>query len=219
MSTTLTSPEVEAPRETTGGGGGFSDIEPGGGGDRGGGSVRRSGSYETMVWVLMIPVTMLFMGLTSAMIVRKGISNDWISIQVPQVLYFNTILLLASSVTLEVARRALKIAETGALKIWLAITSLTGVIFLAGQVLAWKRLAAQGVFLASNPASSFFYVLTATHGAHLLGGITALIYLTIRIFRVELNSRRESAFRATTVYWHFMDALWIYLLLLLIFWR
>src|SRR5881409_2485692 len=174
MSTTLVSPEIEAPRETTGGGGDSTEPGSGGGGDSGGGRERRYASYETMAWVMMIPVTMLFMGLTSAMIVRKGVSDDWVPINVPRILYFNTILLLASSLTLEFARRALKPAAADALKMWLALTSLIGMIFLAGQALAWRRLASEGIFLASNPSGSFFYVLTATHGAHLLGGITAL---------------------------------------------
>ncbi len=219
MSATLIHPEVEAPRETTGGGNDIFDPGSGDDGDRGRGDERSFSPYETGVWVLMIPVIMLFVGLTSAMIVRKGVAEDWISIRIPGILYFNTILLLGSSLTLEFARRALKLAAIDAVKMWSGLTSLTGTIFLMGQLLAWKQLAAQGVFVATNPSSSFFYVLTATHGAHLFGGMAALIYLTIRLFRDELNARRKSAFKATIVYWHFMDALWIYLFFLLIFWR
>jgi len=219
MSTTLVNPEVEAPRETTGGGGDFSDSGSGDGGDRGGDREQRYSPYETGAWVLMVPVAMLFMGLTSAMIVRKGVSDDWISIRMPNILYFNTVLLLGSSLALEFARRSLKQAEIESLKVWLGLTSFSGIVFLAGQLFAWRQLAAQGVFVATNPSSSFFYVLTGTHGAHLFGGITALIYLTIRVFRDELNNRRQSALRAAAVYWHFMDALWIYLFLLLNIWR
>src|SRR6059036_3135387 len=196
MSTTLANPEVEAPRETTGGGGDFNDPRSGDGGDRGGGRERHYSPYETGAWVLMIPVAMLFIGLTSAMIVRKGASDDWISIRMPNILYFNTVWLLGSSLALEFARRAHKQAATGSLKIWLGLTSFSGIVFLAGQLVAWRQLAAQGVYVAYNPSSSFFYVMTGTHGAHLFGGITALIYLTIRVFRDELNDRRQSALRA-----------------------
>lgn len=218
MSTTLVNPDLEVPRETTGGGD-FNDPGSGDGGDRGGGRERRYSPYETGAWVLMIPVAMLFMGLTSAMIVRKGVSDDWISIRMPNILYFNTLWLLGSSLALEFARRALKQEATDTLKIWLGLTSFCGIVFLAGQLVAWRQLATQGFFVATNPSSSFFYVLTGTHGAHLFGGIFALLYLTIRVFRDELNNRRQSALRAAAVYWHFMDALWIYLLLLLIIWR
>jgi len=132
----------------------------------------------------------------------------------------NTAVLLASSLTFEMAGRALKQAADSKLRGWLGATAALGTLFLAGQLLAWKQLAAQGVFVGTNPSSSFFYILTATHGIHLLGGMTALLYLTIRFLRRKFSARRRSALKATAVYWHFMDALWIYLLLLLlIFWR
>ena len=220
MSSTLVGPEIEAPPETDGGGSGFIDLEPGDDGGRGGGKGRQYDLYMTGVWVFMIPVVMFFVGLTSAMIVRKGISDDWISTRLPGILGLNTAVLLASSVTFEMARRAMKEAADNRVRGWVGITAALGTLFLAGQLLAWKQLAAQGVFVGTNPSSSFFYILTATHGIHLLGGMTALLYLTIRILRRQFSARRRSALKATAVYWHFMDALWIYLLLLLlIFWR
>jgi cytochrome c oxidase subunit 3 len=167
----------------------------------------------------MIPIVMLFAGLTSSLVVRKGISDDWISIQIPTLLWLNTLVLLLSSAALETARRALKRARHDSFRVWLGITAALGTLFLLGQIAAWRELAAQGMFLSSNPSSSFFYVLTASHGAHLIGGMVALTYLTIRVFRNQFGSRRRSALKATAVYWHFMDGLWIYLMALLIFWR
>jgi cytochrome c oxidase subunit III len=220
MNSTLVGPDLETPPELDrGGGGGFEDLGSDGGGDRGRGPASRFDTYQTVVWVLMIPIVMLFVGLTSSLVVRKGISDDWISIQIPKILWLNTLVLLSSSAALEIARRALKQANHDSFRVWLWITAALGTLFLLGQIAAWRQLAAEGAFLSSNPSSSFFYVLTASHGAHLMGGMTALIYLTIRVFRNQFGPRRRSALRATAVYWHFMDGLWIYLIALLIFWR
>jgi len=80
---------------------------------------------------------------------------------------------------------------------------------------AWRELATRGVYLASNPSSSFFYLLTATHGVHLLGGMAALFYLVFSAGRIALEPKTLAVVDVTAIYWHFMDGLWIYLLLLL----
>jgi cytochrome c oxidase subunit 3 len=216
---TMSPTVLEAPPDVARGGGGFDSIDRGGdgGGDRGPAAPRYD-KYRTAVWVLLIPVVMLFVGLTSSLIVRKGLGNDWVAIRIPPILWLNTVLLVASSVAFERAKRALG-HDPQTFGRWLWITSALGTSFLLGQVIAWWQLVSQGVFLASNPSSSFFYVLTATHGMHLAGGMAALLYLTVRFARHELGPARQSALRATAVYWHFMDVLWVYLLLLLLFWR
>jgi cytochrome c oxidase subunit 3 len=95
--------------------------------------------------------------------------------------------------------------------------------FLAAQLLAWRQLVSQGVYVASHPHSSFFYLLTATHGVHLLGGLLALGYLLVRtrkpVSDERFQPRRLAAAGAAAIYWHFMDVLWIYLFVLLFFWR
>ena len=217
MNSTLVGPELETPPDLDRGGGGFADRGSGGGGR--GPDPARFDTYQTVVWVLMIPIVMLFVGLTSSLIVRKGVSDDWISIEIPRILWLNTLVLLASSVALEIARRALNRGNEDSFRVWLWVTAAMGTLFLLGQIEAWRELVAQGAFLSTNPSSSFFYVLTASHGAHLIGGMVALIYLTIRVFKNQFGPRRRSALKATTVYWHFMDGLWIYLIALLILWR
>jgi cytochrome c oxidase subunit 3 len=218
MSPTAVAPEIGAPPQAGEGRGGFDDP---GQGDGDGGRhqpAARYDPYDTLSWVLLIPVVMLFVGLTSSLVVRRGLSDDWEAIRIPPILFWNTGVLISSSVALELARRAMR-SDPARFRTRLWITAGLGTVFLAGQVAAWRQLAAQGLFLATNPASSFFYVLTATHGAHLAGGLTALLYLTARALRGELGPRRQSALRATAVYWHFMDLLWVYLLFVLLFWR
>lgn len=173
---------------------------------------------STGIWVVLFAITMSFAAFTSALIVRKGASLDWRHFTLPTILYLNTLLLLASSVTLEVSRRRVAIFM-GGLKTqaesparWLYITLFLGLLFVAGQYVAWLQLSARGVFLATNPSSSFFYVLTAAHALHVLGGLGGI---TNVIHRLSKSVLRRNTLDATARYWHFMDALWLYLLLLL----
>jgi cytochrome c oxidase subunit 3 len=156
--------------------------------------------------------------LTSALIVRQGSAFDWRHLDLPRILYLNTVVLLASSVALEVARRQVdgfmiglsnQVASPAR---WLYITLFLGLLFVAGQYAAWLQLRSQGLFLATNPSSSFFYVLTALHAIHVLGGLGGLIRV---IYRLNRSILRKSTLDATSRYWHFMDVLWVYLLLLL----
>lgn len=173
---------------------------------------------STGIWVVLFAITMMFAAFTSALVVRKGSSLDWRHFALPSILYFNTFLLLVSSVTLEVARRRVT-AFMGGLRSknesparWLYITLFLGLLFVAGQYIAWQQLSAQGVFLATNPSSSFFYVLTAAHALHVLGGLGGIIFVIRKLNRSAL---RRNTLVAVARYWHYMDVLWIYLLLLL----
>ena len=175
------------------------------------------------MWVGLASILMLFTALTSAYIVRAGLSDDWRPLAIPGFLWLSTALILASSVTFELARRAIKRVEVKAYNRWIALTAALGLGFLLTQFLSWRQLVAQGVYLATNPHSSFFFVLTGTHALHLLGGILGLGYLLLRTWS-KLSSReavikRQSAAGVIGLYWHFMDGLWVYLFLLLFLWR
>jgi cytochrome c oxidase subunit 3 len=166
---------------------------------------------------------MLFVSLTSAYIVRQipalnGGQVDWISLEMPPVLWLTTAALVLSSVTIEIARRALKRNEYHRFNRWITITTLLGIGFLVGQLIAWRQLAEQGIFVNTHPHSSFFYLLTSLHGVHLLGGVIALCFVTVAALRMRIGMKKRSAVSVTTLYWHFMDGLWIYLFLLLFFW-
>jgi cytochrome c oxidase subunit 3 len=166
---------------------------------------------QTGVVAGIAAITMTFAAFTSAMVMRKGGAPDWAHFQLPPLLFANTAVLLASSGTLEVARRRLRGGRAGGA--WLSATLALGVLFVAGQVAAWRALAAQGVFLATGPAGAFFYVLTAAHAAHVLGGLTALAYMRHRVRHA--TAVPFGALGAVTTYWHFMDGLWLYLFFLL----
>ncbi|HEX2714893.1 MAG TPA: hypothetical protein VHM88_22115, partial [Candidatus Acidoferrales bacterium] len=125
------------------------------GGDDGGGSGGAAAvprrAYFTAISLGLAAIVMFFMALTSSYIVRKGLGGDWQPVRLPPILWLNTLVLLASSATMEIARRQQAAAETGSFRRWWALTTGLGIVFLAGQVQAWRQLAAAGVFLTTNP--------------------------------------------------------------------
>jgi len=187
----------------------------------------------------IVSVAMLFAGLTVVYLWRQGGARwnsqthvgklDWHPLTLPyRLLLLNTLVLVLSSVTLELARRGLfKKAEFVALGIlppklhtdlpWLGLTVVLGFGFLAGQLVVWNFFRHQGIYIASYPSSSFFYLLTGLHALHLLGGLVALVCTLIGSWmRMKLESQRI-AVDVTGWYWHFMAVLWIYIFALLHF--
>jgi cytochrome c oxidase subunit 3 len=198
-------------------GGGPPPPAPSGRGGGGGGRASRRASI-TGLFVLFAAVTMFFAALTSAMVVRRGLSDDWASTALPRILWLNTAVLAASSVALEAGRRALNRGERpGFRRYWIA-GSLLGIFFLSGQSFAWGQLNGQGVYVNSNPSSSFFFVLTVAHALHLAGGILALAYAGLRVIRAGAGPEARTPVEVASYYWHFMDGLWIYLMFLLFVW-
>ena len=155
------------------------------------------------MWLAIAAITMLFLAFTSAYIVRHGLDPEWQSIRMPRLLPANTVLLLLSSVILEVARAA------GKPRGWLVATFGGGLLFVVGQLVIWRQLAAAGTSFAATAHGSFFYTLTAVHGLHLAGGLVALGWAA------SVRSLRRHWLDAVALYWHFMAALWLYLVFLL----
>jgi len=194
--------------------GGFPPAGDFGGGDGDGrpNAIPRR-AYMTGITMALAAIMMFFMALTSSYIVRRGTGTDWHAIALPRVLWANTLVLLASSVTLELARRQLANGAMAAFRNLWSLTTALGLLFVGGQLIAWKQLRAAGVFLSSNPSSSFFYLFTAAHGLHLLGGIVALLYVAYRSWQRARTTQAVAA-EVTAVYWHFLDGLWVFLFLL-----
>ena len=179
--------------------------------------------YRIGMLVSLASIAMLFTSLSSAYIVRSGVTYDWYPIAVPRVMFGSTALLILGSVSIEIARRKLKQSISGAYSKYLLLTLVLGVGFLVSQLISWRQLAAQGLYISTHPHSSFFYVLTGAHAVHIAGGLLALIFLWRRSLRpsdeARLVVKRQAAADALSIYWHFMGALWIYLFLLLFLWR
>jgi cytochrome c oxidase subunit 3 len=178
---------------------------------------------HTAIWLAVAAISMSFAALTSALIVRQGTGMDWKPFVLPPILYFNTAVLLISSFTLQHARNQIAGAaadipsETRLLshaRKWLYVTLGLALVFVLGQTLAWRSLAAQGLFLATSPSSSFFYVFTGLHGLHVLGGVLGLLYAGRGLTR-KLPTAVANRLSVAAVYWHFMGILWVYLLLII----
>ncbi len=167
-------------------------------------------SAQLGVWIFLATATMLFAGFTSAYLVRQT-GSDWRPIPLPPLLWLNTGVILASSFSLERGRARLH-ARSG--RRWLLAAWLLGIAFLAGQVMAWKFLADRGVYLPTNPHSSFFYILTGVHGLHVMGGLAALA--SVFLIRKHMPAGRwEQRLKVCATYWHFVGALWLYLFVVL----
>jgi cytochrome c oxidase subunit III len=188
----------------------------GGDGSSGRGSSRRA-SF-TGLFVLLAASTMVFAAFTSAFVVRRGMSDDWTSLPKPPVLFVNTVVLILSSVILDFSRRALKAGDRSRFNLWWTIATALGITFLLGQAYAWRQLNDAGYFVSTNPASSFFYVLTASHAFHLLGGVAALLYVDVQALRLRLGPAKRTAIDVTAIFWHFLDGLWVYLMVLFYVW-
>jgi len=202
-------PPLPKPQTPSPGGSGDGFDRRDSGGDEGHGAGRPKSLPDRRYY------TGMMLGL--AAIVRKGLSDDWQATAVPGILWLNSMVLLASSFTLEKARRWRQV-QARFQGWWWATTGL-GMIFLIGQIRAWQELVASGVYINSNPSSSFFYLLTGAHAVHLLGGVMALLYLSWRVWQKNSGGLGATALGVTALYWHFMDGLWIYLFLLLLIGR
>jgi cytochrome c oxidase subunit 3 len=192
------------------------------------------------VGVALTGIVMIFVSYSSAYVVRQGLPTldprtgtlvrDWLPLQLPNFLLVNTLVLLLSTLTMELARRqAVRTGvaagtasdpvgrtETDRMP-WLALTAILGLSFLAGQWLVWRELAARGFYVATSPSSSFFYLLTGMHGIHLLGGVIALLAAGAASLLRKSAASTAVVVDATTWYWHFMTVLWVYILCLLEF--
>ena len=189
----------------------------GGGGDGEGRGASRRASITGLL-VLLAASVMLFAAFTSAFFVRRGLSNDWVNTPLPPILWINTGVLVASSIALELARAALRAGRRVAFNRYWTGATILGALFLGVQYLAWRQLNAAGFYLATNPSSSFFFVLTCTHAVHLLGGISALGYIDVQALLLRLGPGKRTAVDVSAYFWHFLDAIWIFLMALFFFW-
>jgi cytochrome c oxidase subunit III len=167
---------------------------------------------------LLAVITSLFGLFISAYWMRmEHAHGDWIPLAVPRVLWLNTALLILSSVGMQWASGAARRSQAQRVRVALITGGVFAWAFLAGQLLAWRQLSASGYFVASNPAVSFFYVLTAVHGLHLLGGLFVWGKTVTRMARpgAELIDVRSSV-ELCTVYWHFLLLVWLVLFAVLL---
>jgi cytochrome c oxidase subunit 3 len=162
---------------------------------------------------------MMFAALSSAYIILSS-GKEVPRVSMPRMFYASTILILLSSLSFAQANRSLRQEKVTKHSKWLSVTLVLGFLFLSAQLMGWKELAQQGVFFATHPHSSFFYLFTGLHGVHLMGGMEALIYLVVTMRRLKQPSdeKKLAATEFVGRYWHAMDGIWIWLFVLLLIW-
>lgn len=194
----------------------FDDFHGGGGDPEDRGASRRNSL--TGIIVLMCASIMTFASFLSAVIVRRGLGMDWRHVPLPRVFWWNTGILILSSVLLDLARRQLRKNNRVAFNwLWLAGTVL-GFGFLVGQVIGWEQLVSQGFYIRGNISSSFFYILTWAHATHAIAGLIALSYVAFQAFRFRLGPVKRTVVTVSIVFWHFLDVLWLALMALFLAW-
>lgn len=169
------------------------------------------------LWVACASMIMFFAAFTSAYIVRQSAGN-WLEFVMPNLFFYSTIVILLSSFTLHGALVAFRKKKTQFFKILLGLSLVLGITFLVLQYEAWTMLTANGIELTTNPSSSFLFVISGFHAAHVLGGVVAILiaFVTSLIKPHEVTPVRELRLELTTQYWHFVDILWLYLFIFLI---
>ncbi|HLA95417.1 MAG TPA: cytochrome c oxidase subunit 3 [Pyrinomonadaceae bacterium] len=212
------------------GGNGGNDDDNGGKGGRGNDFPRAEepdvvpDKAKVVTWFLLLVVLMTFGGLIgSYIVIATNDAIEWQPFALPVQVWISTAVILASTVTYELARRAVFANHQLNIQRFMIATTVLGGVFISSQLLAWLALVDRGLYMSGNPYAGFFYILTAAHAIHVLGGIVALGAILLRCWYPtgnsdELQYRRNLA-RSVGWYWHFMGVLWIVLFLLLGFWK
>lgn len=169
--------------------------------------------FQILLWVGLGSIIMAFAGLTSAYIVKKSQAN-WLDFDLPNVFWTSTAIILVSSFTMQMAVKKYKEQQLNQYQGFLTLTAILGVVFLIMQYQGFMSLEANNIALTgprSNSAGSFLLVITSFHMLHVLGGVVALVIITIRAFSTKTKTYNALPVELASTYWHFVDILWIYL--------
>lgn len=172
------------------------------------------------LWLGLASIGMMFVAFTSAYVVRQAAGN-WLEFQIPTIFFYSSAVIIASSITLHVSYISFKKEKFGLYKALLGLTMILGLLFVVLQYQGWQTLYSIGIELTGNPAGSFLYIISGVHAAHILGGISGLFVALYQAFSLDnyVSSKRKLRFELLLHYWHFVDFLWIYLLIFFIIQR
>ena len=167
------------------------------------------------LWVGLASIIMMFAGLSSAYIVKRNQAN-WLTFDIPLIFWYSTAVIILSSITILPCRKAFINREMNQYKSWLAVTTLLGIAFVFLQYTGFKQLWANGITLTRNVSFSFLYIIVGLHAVHVMGGVVALIILYLKSFSTKRKKYSPVSIELMETYWHFVDFLWIYLLIFLV---
>jgi cytochrome c oxidase subunit 3 len=176
-------------------------------------------TYKQMLWVSMISMTMMFAGLTSAYVVSEN-REDWVSFELPSSFYISTLLIIISSISVYLAEMFIKRNEISKTSLFLVIALFLGLGFVFFQLQGFQQLIEAGLYFTgaqSNVSSSFLYVITLAHLVHIFAGIIVLTTVLVQNIRGKYSATNSLGLQLGAIFWHFVDALWIYLFLFFYF--
>ncbi len=167
------------------------------------------------LWVGLASIIMMFAGFSSAYIVKRNQAN-WLTFDIPLIFWYSTAVIILSSITILLCKKAFINREMKQYKSWLAITILLGIAFVLMQYIGFKHLWDSGITLARNVSFSFLYVIVGMHALHVIGGVVALVIMYLKSFSISKKNYSPIAIELMETYWHFVDFLWLYLLIFLV---
>ncbi len=171
--------------------------------------------HKFTLWVAIASISMMFAGLTSAYIVKESQAN-FLKFGLPLAFWYSTAVMIASSITIWLAQKKFKNREMAAYRRLVTVTFFLGLVFIGLQVLGFAELYKNGLTLTTNVSVSFLYVIVFLHALHVAGGVVALMVMFVKAFRTKTKSYNAVPIEVMGTYWHFVDFLWIYLLIFLL---
>lgn len=174
--------------------------------------------WKFITWLFIITIIMFFAAFTSAYIVRRAEGN-WVEFPLPLYFWISSGVLIVSSIMMHLSVWAAKKDEFAKLKLFISLTLVLGITFLILQYLGWQELQQSGVYLKGNPSGSFLYILTGLHMFHLVTGLGVLVFGFIAAYKMNIHSQNLNQIQVCATYWHFLDILWIYLFVFLLYFR
>lgn len=173
---------------------------------------KRLHPYKFTLWVAIASMMMMFAGLTSAFIVKSNLTG-WRTMDLPNVFWVSTVAILLCSLTIQMALRAFRVREMRKYRILLLVTLVLGIVFTVCQISGFTELWAHNIrFKGSSGAGQFFYAITGLHALHVLGGLVALVVFYIKSLTGRTKSYSVVPLEVLSIYWHFIDILWVYLM-------
>lgn len=167
--------------------------------------------HKFTMWVAIGSIVMMFAGLTSAFIVKSN-QTSWKTVDLPQAFWFSTAVIIISSITLQMALRSFKQREMSKYGVLVGVTFLLGIAFVALQWMGFSELWAQQVTFKGSGAGQFLYVIFGLHAIHVIGGLITLLIMFIKAFVGKVKLYSSIPVEVISIYWHFVDLLWLYLL-------
>ena len=170
--------------------------------------------HKFTLWIGLASIVMMFAGFTSAYIIKRNLAN-WITFQLPLIFWYSTAVIIISSFSIIRSRNYFRQREMQQYRLWMTVTLILGIAFVIMQYIGFTQLWSSGVTLTRNVSFSFLYIIVGLHALHVVGGIIALLILLIKAYSVKRKNYSKVPIDLMNTYWHFVDLLWIYLLIFL----